>query len=163
MEQCFIACRWWHVDNDSWASISILEYTGKSLFPGPERVARVNLGQLWHLIVLQGIMVGVGAGLLAYPVQTIAPEYFESHQAFCMGLVTAGKIQLKYLGVEDELRLICSSRLGSRWVVLRSYPRAVEQPSRSAMDAPRARLHEPSVWDCHHRVCATSSEDCRQT
>jgi uncharacterized membrane protein YfcA len=73
-----------------WSNVTLLAGGGTLMMFFGMLLASIST-RLWHLIVLQGITVGIGASLLAYPVQTIAPEYFDKHQALAMGLVTAGR------------------------------------------------------------------------
>ena len=43
---------------------------------------------IWHLLLTQGFLVGLGMSLLYFPLLAPAPEYFTSHRATAMGFVS---------------------------------------------------------------------------
>ncbi|OCL08831.1 MFS general substrate transporter [Glonium stellatum] len=72
----------------------------------------------WHLLLTQGVIAGVGNGLVQYPLATIAPEYFSGRSGKAMGLITAAsglggltyapiiRMMLKNLGTRKTLGLL---------------------------------------------------------
>ena len=46
--------------------------------------------QVWQLIILQGVGVGIGGGLLYYPVIKLLPEWFSARRGFAGGIIFAG-------------------------------------------------------------------------
>lgn len=64
-------------------SIRLIAFVGTFLFA-------LGLGtEYWHLMLTQGILTGIGSGLLQYPLLNIAPEYFSKRGGKAMGLITA--------------------------------------------------------------------------
>ena len=43
---------------------------------------------IWHLLLTQGFVAGMGMSLLYFPVLAPAPEYFANHRATAMGFVS---------------------------------------------------------------------------
>jgi hypothetical protein len=43
---------------------------------------------IWHLLLTQGFLVGLGMSLLYFPLLAPAPEYFTNHRATAMGFVS---------------------------------------------------------------------------
>jgi hypothetical protein len=43
--------------------------------------------QIWHLLLTQGLLFGLGASLLYFPILSAAPEYFTSHRGTAMGFI----------------------------------------------------------------------------
>jgi MFS family permease len=43
---------------------------------------------IWHLLLTQGFLVGLGMSLLYFPLLAPAPEYFNNHRATAMGIVS---------------------------------------------------------------------------
>ncbi|KAI1770093.1 major facilitator superfamily domain-containing protein [Hypoxylon cercidicola] len=51
--------------------------------------ALASLGSsIWHLLLTQGFLVGLGMSLLYFPLLAPAPEYFNTHRATAMGFVS---------------------------------------------------------------------------
>ncbi|KAH8890239.1 MFS general substrate transporter [Thozetella sp. PMI_491] len=46
--------------------------------------------KLWHLLLTQGLLYGVGSSMLYFPLLSPAPEYFTLHRATAMGVILAG-------------------------------------------------------------------------
>lgn len=44
---------------------------------------------IWHLLLTQGFLVGLGMSLLYFPLLAPAPEYFTNHRATAMGFVSS--------------------------------------------------------------------------
>lgn len=43
--------------------------------------------QVWQLLLTQGLIYGVGASLLYFPILAVAPEYFDAHRGSAMGFI----------------------------------------------------------------------------
>lgn len=43
---------------------------------------------IWHLLLTQGLLLGLGMSLLYFPLLAPAPEYFTTHRATAMGFVS---------------------------------------------------------------------------
>lgn len=46
--------------------------------------------QVWQLILLQGVGVGIGGGLLYMPVIQLIPEWFSERRGLAGGIIFAG-------------------------------------------------------------------------
>lgn len=51
---------------------------------------------VWHLLLTQGFLAGIGMSLLYFPLLAPAPEYFTSHRATALGFV-CGPLHLTHL------------------------------------------------------------------
>lgn len=56
---------------------------------------------IWHLLLTQGFLVGLGMSLLYFPLLAPAPEYFNNHRATAMGFVSVSVLKL-----QSEIALI---------------------------------------------------------
>ena len=46
--------------------------------------------QVWHLLLTQGLLFGLGSSLLYFPILSTAPEYFTTHRGSAMGFILSG-------------------------------------------------------------------------
>ncbi|RDW65273.1 hypothetical protein BP5796_09965 [Coleophoma crateriformis] len=46
--------------------------------------------QVWHLLLSQGLLYGVGSSMLYFPILSVAPEYFDAHRGTAMGFILSG-------------------------------------------------------------------------
>ncbi|KAI1757702.1 major facilitator superfamily domain-containing protein [Xylaria castorea] len=70
---------------------------------------------LWHLLLTQGLLVGLGMSLLYFPLLAPAPEYFTTHRATAMGFILAGG-GAGGLIFSPVIRALLSS-VGGRWTL----------------------------------------------
>ncbi|KAK8003614.1 hypothetical protein PG989_003333 [Apiospora arundinis] len=70
---------------------------------------------IWHLLLTQGFLVGMGMSLLYFPLLAPAPEYFTNHRATAMGFILAGG-GAGGLILSPVIRALLSS-LGGRWTL----------------------------------------------
>ncbi|KAK7966859.1 uncharacterized protein PG986_001136 [Apiospora aurea] len=70
---------------------------------------------IWHLLLTQGLIVGLGMSLLYFPLLAPAPEYFTNHRATAMGFILAGG-GAGGLILSPVIRALLSS-LGGRWTL----------------------------------------------
>ncbi|KAI1263588.1 major facilitator superfamily domain-containing protein [Xylariaceae sp. FL1019] len=68
-----------------------------------------------HLLLTQGLLVGLGMSLLYFPLLAPAPEYFTTHRATAMGFILAGG-GAGGLIFSPVIRALLSS-LGGRWTL----------------------------------------------
>lgn len=47
-------------------------------------------GQIWHLLLTQGFLYGVGSSMMYFPILSVAPEYFDQHRGSAMGVILSG-------------------------------------------------------------------------
>src|SRR5277367_734896 len=74
--------------------------------------------QIWHLLLTQGLLYGIGSSLLYFPILSITPEYFSTHRGAAMGFALSGsgvgglvlspliRLLLSRLSVRTTLRLL---------------------------------------------------------
>ncbi|KAI1742459.1 major facilitator superfamily domain-containing protein [Xylaria scruposa] len=70
---------------------------------------------IWHLLLTQGLLVGLGMSLLYFPLLAPAPEYFTTHRATAMGFILAGG-GAGGLIFSPVIRALLSS-VGGRWTL----------------------------------------------
>ncbi|KAI1272299.1 major facilitator superfamily domain-containing protein [Xylaria sp. FL0933] len=70
---------------------------------------------LWHLLLTQGFLVGLGMSLLYFPLLAPAPEFFTTHRATAMGFILAGG-GAGGLIFSPVIRALLSS-VGGRWTL----------------------------------------------
>ncbi|KAI1128301.1 major facilitator superfamily domain-containing protein [Nemania abortiva] len=70
---------------------------------------------IWHLLLTQGFLVGLGMSLLYFPLLAPAPEYFNNHRATAMGFILAGG-GAGGLILSPVFRALLSS-VGGRWTL----------------------------------------------
>ncbi|KAF8866848.1 MFS monocarboxylate transporter-like protein [Acephala macrosclerotiorum] len=46
--------------------------------------------QIWHLLLTQGLLYGIGSSMLYFPILSAAPEYFTAHRGSAMGFILSG-------------------------------------------------------------------------
>lgn len=46
--------------------------------------------QVWHLLLTQGLLYGIGSSMLYFPILSAAPEYFTAHRGSAMGFILSG-------------------------------------------------------------------------
>ncbi|KAE9376355.1 MFS general substrate transporter [Stipitochalara longipes BDJ] len=46
--------------------------------------------QIWHLLLTQGLLYGVGSSMLYFPILSTAPEYFASNRGSALGFILSG-------------------------------------------------------------------------
>lgn len=73
---------------------------------------------MWQLLLTQGLIYGVGASLLYFPVLAVAPEYFDAHRGSAMGFILsaagvgglvyapAARVMLEKMGAAWSLRIL---------------------------------------------------------
>ncbi|KAK8112040.1 uncharacterized protein PG998_008497 [Apiospora kogelbergensis] len=70
---------------------------------------------IWHLLLTQGFLVGLGMSLLYFPLLAPAPGYFTNHRATAMGFILAGG-GAGGLILSPVIRALLSS-VGGRWTL----------------------------------------------
>ncbi|KAI0165399.1 major facilitator superfamily domain-containing protein [Hypoxylon sp. FL1284] len=70
---------------------------------------------IWHLLLTQGFLVGLGMSLLYFPLLAPAPEFFTNHRATAMGFILAGG-GAGGLIFSPVIRALLSS-VGGRWTL----------------------------------------------
>ncbi len=71
--------------------------------------------EIWHLLLTQGLLYGVGSSLFYFPLLSPAPEYFTLHRATAMGFILAGG-GVGGLGFSTAFRALLSA-LGGAWTL----------------------------------------------
>lgn len=46
--------------------------------------------QIWHLLLTQGLLYGIGSSMIYFPILSVAPEYFDAHRGSAMGFILSG-------------------------------------------------------------------------
>ncbi|TKA64553.1 hypothetical protein B0A49_09939 [Cryomyces minteri] len=46
--------------------------------------------RIWHLLLTQGFLYGIGSSMMYFPILSVAPEYFDQHRGIAMGFVLSG-------------------------------------------------------------------------
>lgn len=74
--------------------------------------------QVWHLILTQAILYGLGATALYFPIMSNAPRFFDRNRGFALGLILSGNgigglvlaptvhVLIKRVGVRWALRIL---------------------------------------------------------
>ena len=70
----------------SFATQVLLEYPFLLTCNGSFR----SLVQAWQLILLQGVLFGIGGGMLYVPVIKLLPEWFSERRGLASGIIFAG-------------------------------------------------------------------------
>ena len=67
-------------------------YTGTSpsVIKAAAALIVTHLSQVWQLILLQGVGVGVGAGVMYTPIFQLIPEWFSERRGLASGLIFSG-------------------------------------------------------------------------
>lgn len=71
--------------------------------------------QIWHLLLTQGLLYGIGSSLLYFPILSVTPEYFSTHRGTAMGIVLSGS-GIGGLVLSPLIRLLLA-HLGVRWTL----------------------------------------------
>jgi MFS family permease len=71
--------------------------------------------RIWHLLLTQGLLYGIGSSLLYFPILSVTPEYFNSHRGLAMGFVLSGS-GVGGLVLSPLIRLLLSS-WSARWTL----------------------------------------------
>ncbi|KAI0405667.1 major facilitator superfamily domain-containing protein [Xylaria palmicola] len=104
---------------------------------------------IWHLLLTQGFLVGLGMSLLYFPLLAPAPEYFTTHRATAMGFILAGG-GAGGLIFSPLIRALLSS-VGGRWT-LRIFALIYAVAGLPvAWSVPRSPLARVSTPDRHER------------
>ena len=92
------------------------------------------VGQVWHLLLTQGLLYGIGSSLMYFPILSVCPEYFNGRRGLAMGFVLSGS------GVGAVIFTLVTRQLldviGLRWtlralafiILLISLPIAITAP-----------------------------------
>ncbi|CAK7265724.1 hypothetical protein SEPCBS57363_001729 [Sporothrix epigloea] len=71
--------------------------------------------QVWHLLLTQGLLYGLGSSMLYFPLLGPAPEYFSRHRATALGLILSGG-GVGSLVLSPVVRALLSA-VGGRWTL----------------------------------------------
>ncbi|KAK2797515.1 hypothetical protein FQN51_008413 [Onygenales sp. PD_10] len=71
--------------------------------------------QVWHLILTQGLLYGLGSSMLYFPILSVAPEYFDRHRGLAMGFILSGA-GIGGLILSPIIRLLLDA-VGPRWTL----------------------------------------------
>ncbi|KAI9820639.1 MAG: hypothetical protein M1827_005008 [Pycnora praestabilis] len=71
--------------------------------------------QIWHLLLTQGLLYGIGSSMLYFPILSVAPEYFDVHRGAAMGFILSGA-GIGGLVLSPLIRLLLDS-IGIRWTL----------------------------------------------
>lgn len=71
--------------------------------------------QVWHLLLTQGLLYGLGSSMLYFPLLGPAPEYFNRHRATALGLILSGG-GVGSLILSPVVRALLSA-VGGRWTL----------------------------------------------
>lgn len=70
---------------------------------------------IWHLLLTQGLLSGIGSSLFYFPILSTAPEYFDIHRGAALGLILSGA-GMGGLALWP-LTNVLLSRIGPRWTL----------------------------------------------
>ncbi|EPE10498.1 monocarboxylate transporter [Ophiostoma piceae UAMH 11346] len=71
--------------------------------------------QVWHLLLTQGLLYGIGSSMLYFPLLGPAPEYFSRHRATALGIILSGG-GVGSLVLTPAVRALLSA-VGGRWTL----------------------------------------------
>jgi MFS family permease len=71
--------------------------------------------QVWHLLLTQGLLFGLGSSLLYFPILSAAPEYFTAHRGSAMGFILSGA-GIGGLVFSPLIRALITA-IGPRWTL----------------------------------------------
>lgn len=71
--------------------------------------------QVWHLLLTQGLLFGLGSSLLYFPILSAAPEYFSAHRGSAMGFILSGA-GIGGLVFSPLIRALITA-IGPRWTL----------------------------------------------
>jgi MFS family permease len=46
--------------------------------------------EIWHLLLTQGLLYGIGSSMIYFPILSVAPEYFDARRGSAMGFILSG-------------------------------------------------------------------------
>ncbi|OJD10609.1 hypothetical protein AJ78_08429 [Emergomyces pasteurianus Ep9510] len=69
--------------------------------------------QTWQLLLSQGLLYGLGASMLYFPILSVAPEYFDQHRGLAMGFILSGA-GIGGLVLSPLIRVLLDA-VGARW------------------------------------------------
>ncbi|KAF4637967.1 hypothetical protein G7Y89_g123 [Cudoniella acicularis] len=72
-------------------------------------------GDIWHLLLTQGLLYGIGSSCLYFPILSAAPEYFSTHRGSAMGFILSGA-GVGGLVFSPLIRFLLSA-IGARWTL----------------------------------------------
>lgn len=71
--------------------------------------------QVWHLLLTQGLLYGIGSSCLYFPILSAAPEYFNTNRGSAMGFILSGA-GIGGLVLSPSIRALLTA-LGPRWTL----------------------------------------------
>ncbi|TVY32018.1 putative transporter, partial [Lachnellula occidentalis] len=71
--------------------------------------------QVWHLLLTQGLLYGIGSSCLYFPILSAAPEYFTTHRGAAMGFILSGA-GIGGLVFSPLIRTLLTA-IGPRWTL----------------------------------------------
>jgi len=71
--------------------------------------------QIWQLLLTQGLLFGIGASMLYFPILASAPEYFSAHRGAAMGVILSGA-GIGGLIMAPSIRALLTA-IGPRWTL----------------------------------------------
>lgn len=93
--------------------------TQVSIFKSYNLTSTNSWKQIWHLVLTQGFLYGIGSSMLYFPILSVTPEYFDTHRGGAMGIVLSGagvggvifstviQALIEKVGVRWSLRFLC--------------------------------------------------------
>ena len=70
---------------------------------------------IWQLLLTQGLLYGMGASLLYFPIMAVAPEYFDDHRGSAMGIILSGA-GVGGIFYAEVVRAVLA-KIGLRWTL----------------------------------------------
>lgn len=70
---------------------------------------------MWHLLLTQGLLFGLGSSMLYFPIVSAAPEYFTAHRGSAMGFMLSGA-GIGGLVFSPLIRALITA-IGPRWTL----------------------------------------------
>ncbi|TKA75819.1 hypothetical protein B0A49_03541 [Cryomyces minteri] len=71
--------------------------------------------RIWHLLLTQGLLYGIGSSMMYFPILSVAPEYFDQHRGSAMGFVLSGA-GVGGLVLSPIIRLLIA-KISIRWTL----------------------------------------------
>lgn len=71
--------------------------------------------EVWHLLLTQGLLFGLGSSMLYFPILSAAPEYFTARRGAAMGFILSGS-GIGGLLFSPSIRALISA-VGPRWTL----------------------------------------------
>jgi len=94
-------------------------YTGELTYVFSYAESVILEAQIWHLLLTQGFLYGIGSSMMYFPILSVAPEYFDQHRGSAMGFVLSGagigglvlspiiRILIAKISIRWTLRFLC--------------------------------------------------------